>query len=62
MTLAGNDTSHDQSTVKTYEITKIDENVKFMQKCSEHLVFKLFLIPGIENINAGTNYHNYHDI
>ena len=24
MTLAGNDSSHDQSTMKTYEITKID--------------------------------------
>ena len=58
MTLAGNETSHDQSTVKTYEITKIDKNVKFMQKCSERLAFKLFLIPVIENINAGTNYHD----
>ena len=58
MTLAGNDTSHDQSTVKTYEITKIDKNVKFMQKCSERLVLKVFLIPVIENINAGTNYHD----
>ena len=44
MTLAGKDTSHDQSTVKTYEMTKIDKHVKFMQKCSECLVSKLFLI------------------
>ena len=55
MTLAGNDTSHDQS---TYEITKLDKNVKFMQKCSEHLVSKLFVIPVIQKINAGTNYHD----
>ena len=58
MKLAGNDTRHDQSTVKTYEITKIDKNVKFMQKCSEHLVSKLFLIPVIQNINVETNYHD----
>ena len=58
ITLAGNDTSHDQSTVKTYEITKIDKNVKFMQKYSECLVSKLFLIPVIQNINVGTNYHD----
>ena len=44
MTLAENDTSHYQSTVKTYEIAKIDKNVKFMQKCSDHLVLKSFLI------------------
>ena len=55
MTLAGNDISHDQSTVKTYEITKIDKNVKFMQKCSECLVSKLFLIPVIQNINVRTH-------
>ena len=42
--LAGNDSSHYQSTVKTYEITKIDKNVKFQQKCIKRLVFKLFLI------------------
>ena len=41
--------SHDQS---TYEITKLDKNVKFMQKCSEHLVSKLFLIPVIQKINV----------
>ena len=58
ITLAGNDTSHDQSAVKTYEITKIDQNVKFMQKYSECLVSKLFLIPVIQNINVGTNYHD----
>ena len=52
MTLAGNDTSHDQSIVKTYEITKIDKNVNFMLECSEHLVSKLFLIPVIQNINV----------
>ena len=52
MTLAGNDTSHDQSTVKTYEITKIDKNVKFMLACSEHLVFRLFLISVMQNINV----------
>ena len=55
MTLAGNDTSHDQSTVKTHEITKVDKNVKFMQKCSECLISKLFLIPVIQNINVGTH-------
>ena len=52
MTLAGNDTSHYQS---THEITKIDKNVKFMQKCSERVVSKLFLIPVIQNINAETH-------
>ena len=52
MTLARNDTSHYQS---TYEITKIDKNVKFMQKCSERVVSKLFLIPVIQNINAETH-------
>ena len=55
MTLAGHDPSHEQSTVKTYEITKIDRNVKFMQECSEHLVFKPFLIPMMQNINAKTH-------
>ena len=48
MTLAGND----QSTVKTYEFTKIDKNVKFILECSEHLVFRLFLISVIQNINV----------
>ena len=52
MALAGNDSSHYQSTVKTYEITKIDKNVKFMLKSSERLVFKLFLISVIQNINV----------
>ena len=51
MALAGNDTSHYQSTVKTYEFTKLDKNVKFSLKCSAHLVFKLFLI-------LLTNYHD----
>ena len=55
MALAGHDTSHDQSTVKTYEITRIDKNMKFMQKCNERLVSKLFLIPMIQNINAETH-------
>ena len=55
LALAGNDTSHDQSTVKTFEITKIDKNVKFKQKCSEHLVSKPFLIPVIQNINTETH-------
>ena len=50
--LTGNDTSHDQS---TYEITKIDKNVKFKQKYSERLVFKPFLI-------LGTNYHDIYHI
>ena len=50
MALAGNDTSHYQLTVKTYEFTKLDKNVKFSLKYSEHLVFKLFLI-------LLTNYH-----
>ena len=58
MTLAGHDPSHEQSTVKTYEITQIDRNVKFTLECSECLVFKLFLMPLMQNINAGTNYHN----
>ena len=49
MTLAGNDTSHYQS---TYEFTKLDKNVKFNLKCSERLIFKLFLIPVIQNINV----------
>ena len=55
MALAGNDTSHYQSTVQTYEITKIDKNVKFTLKCSERLIFKQFLIPVIQNINAETH-------
>ena len=55
MALARNDTSHDQSTVKTYEITKKDKNVKCMQKYSERLVSRLFLIPVIQNINVGTH-------
>ena len=50
--LNGNDTSHDQSMAKTYEITKLLENMKFTLKCSEHLVFKLFLIQ----------LNNYHGI
>ena len=52
MTLAGSNSSHYQSTVKTYEITKIDKNVKFILECSERLVSTLFLIP----------LTNYHDI
>ena len=52
MALAGNDTSHYQSTVKTYETTKLDKNVKFTLESNEHLVFKLFLIPVIHNINV----------
>ena len=51
MAWAGNDTSHDQSTMRT----KIDRNVKFMQKCSERLVSKLFLIPMMQNINTETH-------
>ena len=42
--LNGNDISNYQSMAKTYEITKLLENIKFSLKCSEHLVFKLFLI------------------
>ena len=38
MTLAGNDTSHYQST------GKLIMNMKFNLKCNERLVFKLFLI------------------
>ena len=41
--------------MKTYEITKIDKNVKIKHKCSECLVFKLFLTPVIQNINAETH-------
>ena len=40
------------SIVKIYEITK---NMKFTLQCSEHLVFKLFLIPLIQNINIWTH-------
>ena len=36
---------------ETYEITKIDKNMKFKQKCIKCLVFKLFLI-------LWTNYHD----
>ena len=36
---------------KTYEITNLDKNVKFILECSEHLAFKLFLI-------LLTNYHD----
>ena len=46
------DASHYQSMAKTYEITKLLENMKFTLKCIEHLVFKLFLIQ----------LTNYHDI
>ena len=42
--LNGNDTSHYQSMAKTYEITKLLENMKFTLKCSECLVFKLFMM------------------
>ena len=42
--LNGNDTSHYQSMAKTYEITNLTENMKFTLKCSECLVFKLFLM------------------
>ena len=42
--LNGNDTSHSQLMAKSYEITKLLENMKFTLKYSEHLVFKLFLI------------------
>ena len=52
MALAGNDTSHYQLTVKTYEFTKLDKNVKFTLECNERLVFKPFLIPVIQNINV----------
>ena len=52
MALNGNDTSHYQSMAKTYGNTKLMNNMKFTLKCSEHLVFKLFLIQSI----------NYHDI
>ena len=38
--------------MKTYEITKIDKNMKFKQKCIKRLVFKLFLIL----------WNYYHDI
>ena len=57
MTLAGNDTSHDQSTVKTCEITKIDKNVKFMLECNECLISKLFLIHVIQNIMSEPTWH-----
>ena len=53
--MAGNDSSHYQSTVKPYEITKIDKNVKFKHKCSECLAFKQFLMPVIQNNNAETH-------
>ena len=55
MALAGNDTSHYQSIVKTCGFTKIDKNVKFMLECNERLVFKLFLILVIQNINVWTH-------
>ena len=42
--LNGNDKSHYQSMAKTYEITKLLDNMKFILKYSECLVFKLFLI------------------
>ena len=44
MTSAGNNISHYQSIVKTYEITKLDKNVKFTVESNECLVFKLFLM------------------
>ena len=40
-----------QSTVKTYEFTKIDKNVKYALEYSECLVFKQFLV-------ILTNYHD----
>ena len=49
MALAGNDTSHYQS---VYEFTKLDKNVKFTLESNECLVFKLFLIPVIQNVNV----------
>ena len=52
MALAWNDKGHYQSIVKTYEITKLDKNVKFTLESNECLVFKLFLIPVIQNINV----------
>ena len=42
--LNGNDTSHYQLMARSYEITKLLENMKFTLKYSERLVFKLFLI------------------
>ena len=36
---------------KTYEFTNLMKNMTFTLKCSEHLVFKLFLIQQ-------TNYHD----
>ena len=48
----GNDTSHYQS---TYEITNLTKNMKFNLKCSEYLVFTLFLIPVTQNINVWTH-------
>ena len=52
MVLAGNDTSHYQSIVKTCGFTKLDKKVKFILESNERLVFKLFLIPLIQNINV----------
>ena len=50
----GNGTSHYQSKVKTYEITNLDKNMIFTLKCSECLVFKLFLIPLMQNVNMNS--------
>ena len=37
------------------EITNLTKNMKFNLKGSEFLVFKLFLIPVIQNINVWTH-------
>ena len=34
------------------KFTKISKNVKYAMKCSEHLVFKPFLVTVIQNINV----------
>ena len=49
--LNGNDTGHYWSVAKTYEITNLAENMKFILKYSKCLVFKLFLIQS-------TNYYD----
>ena len=51
MTLAENDKS---LPVNNY-FTNLTKNVKYALECSECLVFKPFLIPIIQNINAETH-------
>ena len=34
------------------KFTKLDKNVKYALECSEHLVFKSFLVTMIQNINV----------